>query len=687
MSDKVKKISEFPEIMADNVKVLGVSQTGENVRVRLDIKQGRGNDAGALMSQAGITAELARQDAEIKKVSVRYGYYASVDRLLEARPIGTVGDRAYVGTSAPFAIYEWNGYAWEDTGLKGGNMDADYWDFEEKLERKPNKDGSYPEMSVGFAENIVGDGSATPEVFSFRPTAGENRNTLNDGAARIQTLKGSSAVVNQIAKPHVSGSSNGVTWAIAEDGTITLNGTATDQVTFNPFTAPQIIGHKYLMIGTPNDGGANKYYMNNQVSAYDYGGGVIYNSTTNSANWWFVFTIQNGVSVDFIFKPKLYDLTLMFGVGNEPTNVAEFYQRSPVGLDLAAYNEGEIVDGRYEAIKTIGFNQWDEQWKNGYFNKTTGVFTSNANYLCSKNPIKVIGGSIYNILSTFPYQVELCYYDASGNFVGCEITYNGGKCTIPNGVCSLNFSTYATSYNGQQFCFNLSWDEYASMNGTYKPYKPFMRDLAWVAKYFPNGMRSAGNVADEIRFNSSTQKWEAVQKIGVLDLGTLKWNMQTDTGIFFTDDVPFMRQAPDYESRKDGCTPLYSASGVVSISASMWDKAFLCYVKRIYIKDSAYTDTTTFKNAMSGVPFYYPLDAPIVTEITENVNFDFDVSDYGTEELISDGASAPLSADIVYEPNVLATIKNLPNILARLAQMEAMVSAMAVATISSENKM
>ena len=612
MSDKVKKISEFPEIMADNVKVLGVSQTGENVRVRLDIKQGRGNDAGALMSQAGITAELTRQDAEIKKVSVRYGYYASVDRLLEARPIGTVGDRAYVGTNAPFAIYEWNGYAWEDTGLKGGNMDADYWDFEEKLERKPNKDGNYPEMSVGFAENIVGDGSATPEVFSFRPTAGENRNTLNDGAARIQTLKGSSVVVNQIAKPRVSGSSNGVTWAIAEDGTITLKGTATAKVTFNPFTAPQISGHKYLMIGTPNGGGANKYYMNDQLTAYDYGAGVIYNSTTNSANWWFVFIIQNGVSVDFIFKPRLIDLTLMFGVGNEPTTVAEFYQRRPVGLDLAAYNEGEIVDGNYEAIKTTGFNQWDEQWENGYYNKTTGVFKSNADYLCSKNPIKVIGGSIYYILSTFPSQIELCYYDASGNFVGSAIAYNGRKYTIPNGVCSLNFSTYATSYNGQQFCFNLSWDEYTSMNGTYKPYKPFERDLSWVAKYFPNGMRSAGSAHDEIRFNSSTQKWEAVQRVGVRAY----------------------------------------ASGDENNNAVITDK----------------------------VNTNYALPTPIVTEITENVNFDFDVSDYGTEELISDGASAPLSADIVYEPNVLATIKNLPNILARLTQMEAMVSAMAVAT-------
>ena len=490
----------------------------------------------------------------------------------------------------------------------------------------PSTKGNYPKMSVGFAENIVGDGSATPEVFSFRPTAGENRNTLNDGAARIQTLKGSSVVVNQIAKPRVSGSSNGVTWAIAEDGTITLKGTATAKVTFNPFTAPQISGHKYLMIGTPNGGGANKYYMNDQLTAYDYGAGVIYNSTTNSANWWFVFIIQNGVSVDFIFKPRLIDLTLMFGVGNEPTTVAEFYQRRPVGLDLAAYNEGTIVDGHYGAIKTTGFNQWDEQWEQGTFDTSTGVNIVNTQQIRCKNPIKVLPNQEYCI--NCPSGIWLLLYDNNGNIIE-NVEFNGvhsdnaiqvGRWeqtfTTPKNAAYFKFYCpieYGSNTYNNDICISLYWPtEYGNLYGTYKPYKPFVRDLSWVAKYFPNGMRSAGNVADEIRFNSSTQKWEVVQRVGVRAY----------------------------------------ASGDENNNAVITDK----------------------------VNTNYALPTPIVTEITENVNFDFDVSDYGTEELISDGASAPLSADIVYEPNVLATIKNLPNILARLTQMEAMVSAMAVAT-------
>lgn len=549
----------------------------------------------------------------------------------------------------------------------------------------PSTGGNYPKMSVGFTENVVGDGSTTAEVFSFRPTAGVNRNTLNDGAARIHTLKGSSVVVNQIAKPRVSGSSNGVTWAIAEDGTITLNGTATDQVTFNPFTAPQIIGHKYLMIGTPNDGGANKYYMNNQASAYDYGAGVIYNSTVDSTNWWFTFVIQPSVSVNFTFKPRLIDLTLMFGAGNEPTTVAEFYQRMPLGADLDVYNEGTIVDGHYGAIKTTGFNQWDEQWEQGAFDYYTGAKIADNSRIRSKNFIPVFPGTQYYY--KMPTNWQVCYWDAEKQFIYAS---QNSTDVAENTPQNCHYITFNVGYSGapiteynNDICISLYWPtEYGNLYGTYKPYKPFERDLSWVAKYFPNGMRSAGNVADEIRFNSTEQRWEAVQRVGVLDLGTLGWNRQSDTGIFFTDPIANMQTTQGYSQRVDGCCSIYPASGVTSINVSMWDNSFLREGNRIYIKDSAYNDTITFRKAMAGVLFNYPLAEPIVTEITENVNFDFDVSDYGTEELISDGASAPLSADIVYEPNVLATIKNLPNILARLTQMEAMVSAMAVATTS-----
>lgn len=555
----------------------------------------------------------------------------------------------------------------------------------------PSTKGNYPKMSVGFAENIVGDGSATPEVFSFRPTAGENRNTLNDGAARIQTLKGSSVVVNQLAKVRTNtATTNGI--SVTNDGVkSTVIGTAAANTNISLATASIAANHRCLLCGCPSNGSASTFYFSDGLGNRDYGQGVIFTTTSAHSDTWMNLTVVQGTTVDFVIYPVLYDLTQMFGVGNEPTTVAEFYQRRPVGLDLAAYNEGEIVDGNYEAIKTTGFNQWDEQWEQGAFDYYTGAKIADNSRIRSKNFIPVFPGTQYYY--KMPTNWQVCYWDAEKQFISAsQNSTDVAENTPPN----CHYITFNVGYSGapiteynNDICISLYWPtEYGDLYGTYKPYKPFERDLSWVAKYFPNGMRSAGNVADEIRFNSTEQRWEAVQMVGVVDLGSLEWSAMSSA----SSGVKIMRTFFDLKAlatnvigniTSEKFTPSTADDVYLLTSDKTIAAAYHATGNYIAVYDSEYptaADVSSFKAAMQGVLLNYELAEPIVTPIAENINFDYDVSDYGTEELISDGASAPLSANIVYEPNVLATIKNLPNILARLTQMEAMVSAMAVAT-------
>ena len=56
--------------------------------------------------------------------------------------------------------------------------------------------GYHPKMSVGFADNINGDGTPVLEKFYFQPSAGVNRN-VRDGVARIDSIYGNSVVWNQ----------------------------------------------------------------------------------------------------------------------------------------------------------------------------------------------------------------------------------------------------------------------------------------------------------------------------------------------------------------------------------------------------------------------------------------------------------------------------------------------------------
>ena len=554
----------------------------------------------------------------------------------------------------------------------------------------PSTKGNYPKMSVGFAENIVGDGSATSEVFSFRPTAGENRNTLNDGAVRIKVLKGSSVVVNQIAKVRTNTiTTNGI--SVTNDGVKSIVvGTAEANTNISLATASIAANHRCLLCGCPSNGSASTFYFSDGLGNRDYGQGVIFTTTGAHSDTWMNLTIVQGTKVDFVIYPCLYDLTQMFGAEEAAkiNSVAEFYQRMPIVENPTAYNAGEIVNGNYKAIKTTGFNQWDEQWKNGYYNMITGAFVADSNYIANTNPIRVLPSTKYYIKqSSTQYVVN--YYDINNKFISREAINRGDSFTTPSNAVYLNFAYGGTSYNND-VCLHICWSEYSHLEDTYKPYKPFERNLSWIHTIkdnegnllFEDGMKQAGSVRDEIRFNSTTQKWEAVKRVGVADLGKLKWTngWASSDSKFYTQDLTFSGSSTNYITAKYERT--------TSDAVNMPDKTFIVPKNSnvIIIYDSAYTNAATFKAAMQGVMLNYELAEPIVTEITENVNFDYDVSDYGTEELIvADGVeSAPLAADIVYEPNVLGFIKQQQEIFTRLAALEAAMASLTTANVNIE---
>ena len=519
------------------------------------------------------------------------------------------------------------------------------------------QDGNYPKMSVGFAENIVGDKSATEEEFSFRPTAGVNRNTLNDGAARIHSIKGRSVVANQKAQVLTNTiTQNGI--SATNDGVkSTIIGTAEANTNISLANALIPANHKCLFKGCPANGSVDTFFLfiTDKDNKIDTGKGVLFTNTNNDTIW-LNLTVKQGTTVDLVIYPVLYDLTKMFGADNEPTTVEEFYQRMPIGVDTNAYNAGEIVDGNYGAIKTVGFNAFN------------GTYA------------KVLGGVQY-------------YF--GGNYTSIGFTTDEGgtteAITVPTspevvGGSAPEDRLYTPSQNGyiyatgENICISLYWPtEYGNLYGAYQPYKPFVRDLGdIIAQYFTDGvMRSAGSAHDEIRWNSTKQKWEAVTRIGEVDLGTINWNYKpvNETypyGFFYSslgEDLNDMKIGSDILCARYSKGSFQTDKSIVSnASTSM-----------IYVIDSSYTtDTTSFKEAMQGVMLYYELAKPDIEPITENVNLDYDVSDYGTEELIvADGEqSAPLVADIEYSPNVLAVLKNAPDIANDVDTLKSQVAAL-----------
>ena len=107
-----------------------------------------------------------------------------------------------------------------------------------------------------------------------------------------------------------------------------------------------------------------------------------------------------------------------------------------------------------------------------------------------------------------------------------------------------------------------------------------------------------------------------VQNVGSVDLGSLSWTYGTYSGVNYFRGV--------INDKKDGVCggicPRYivsTTSGVASISEGGIAFSNSTSAKKwVYVVDSAYTDTDTFKTAMGGTLLLYELQTPIETDIS-----------------------------------------------------------------------
>lgn len=157
---------------------------------------------------------------------------------------------------------------------------------------------------------------------------------------------------------------NGVTFTNNGDGTITVNGTATANSTFNLVYKANlltIIGHKYLLIGCPEGGNYYlRYDSDGGKQAYDMGNGVIFTKTNEKIAYINIRVYTGYTANNIVFKPQLFDLTEMYGAGNEPATVAEFKAKFP----------NEMYDYSPRC--------WVTSYKTGLIAKTKNLFNINA---------------------------------------------------------------------------------------------------------------------------------------------------------------------------------------------------------------------------------------------------------------------------------------------------------------------
>lgn len=138
---------------------------------------------------------------------------------------------------------------------------------------------------------------------------------------------------------------NNVKWINSNNGTIIARGTASAESLLDITAAVSSIdtGHKALIKGCPYGGSADTYFIgvygsDDTLVGVDVGSGMIVSYAVG-------LQIKLGISNGFmaynpVFRPQVYDLTLMFGEGNEPSSLAEF--QSYFGNATHSYDTGTV---------------------------------------------------------------------------------------------------------------------------------------------------------------------------------------------------------------------------------------------------------------------------------------------------------------------------------------------------------
>ena len=447
----------------------------------------------------------------------------------------------------------------------------------------------------------------------------------------VKSVGGRSLVFNQVVnlnnfRPNYT--VNGVTFTKLDNGKFVANGTATGGDAYFSDSFVPIKGHVYLEKSCPKGGSAETYrsYITGSGVVMDtnYGSGVIAPLNVDTRVYIVPLMVKSGATVNnLVVYPQIYDLTAMFGSGNEPTSVEEFEKMFPA--EYYPYNAGEIVSAGTESIVEQGRNLWDEVWKVGTISSSSGNNEGSTAVIYSENYIPIIPNSTYIFVyvgSAKFENVKTRFYDHSKKYIGYND--NNGQTVYPN-------KSFITPSNAFYVRFTLPPDYgnvyktdialIAGSSGAYTPYHRNVYPIPEAIRNLPGYGWSAGTARNYVDYENKRY----VQCVSSVDLGTLTWK-NGESVSFETHELNGQKLTKSYGIAPNFVCPKYSTK----MQNAMWGKTSITGITAnanvdgyVYVNDTSYTDVTAFKQAMQGVILYYELANPIVTDISTLIDDDF----------------------------------------------------------------
>lgn len=470
--------------------------------------------------------------------------------------------------------------------------------------------------AVEFAKDLEGKLETTQEEFIFRASAGNK--SVKDSSAVIRRIKGNSIVWQQlVSNGDFSNGSSGwrtlnSTMTMYSDRMRLTNTSSTGCGAQTTLVYPIKSGSKVAVIidykrSASSSSRCSVEFQNSNastvsqhvistISSSDRRVDMSVVVPSTDAVTLKIYPFYNGASRAYcdIYSVQVFNLTLMFGAGNEP-DIRKFKELFPNSYYLSS--RPRLVGMNADGIRTVGFNCFNKDTASyGYISSSTGGIGSSSVYMVSE-PIYVLPGTEYFLKdirgggSTFAYAL----YDSLGKIIKTGgFSNNGtnaasGVVQIPYNAFTLRVVVHSSFVN--TCCVNIRHS--AVNDGYYEPYEEHNRDLHEINRLFKEGMHRIGEYFDEI-----TSEY-AIRRIAVRSY----ISGDANSARMFTDGA-----------------------------------------------------TTTIE----------VLAKPEKIKLSDPIQLDYMVHDWGTEMVVGNDGYAPFSADIVYRFNAEGRIRDNSRNIERL---------------------
>lgn len=298
--------------------------------------------------------------------------------------------------------------------------------------------------------------------------------------------------------------------------------------------------------------------------------------------------------------------------------------------------DGEIVSAGTESVVEQGKNLLNADDYYAAYKQSDGSYLNNSSDFAGINiPIgNYIGKTLIATLkATVSSQPTSFFWLARINGTRIESSYAKGERVPANttGIARLTFTpktqkdTLSMTY-GQGTGDVIVRDIQIELGDTPTTYAPFHRNVYQIPeaiKALPGYGWSAGTARNYVDYENK----KYYQCVNSVDLGTLEWLYRPEQQRFYA----IADSITGKFSESFGIVPnivvakydIVCFNDITTKTDNMKASAVKTANDYITIRNTAYTDATAFKQAMSGVILYYELANPIITDISTLIDNDF----------------------------------------------------------------